>query len=105
MVESKPVVTSVIQNNRRKLHYLYPDKTEQAEEYDVQTGELVLRKWKYPREIGAPEWIYEIGEAPKVFNPDSDLISASNLNVSKHLTFTACLYAKRRRNKIRLAYP
>ena len=44
----------VVQNGRRKLHYLYPDQTELIEELDVNTNEVLLRKWKRPKEKDLP---------------------------------------------------
>jgi hypothetical protein len=57
------------------LHYLYPDQTELIEELDVNTNEVLLRKWKRPQakdlpSQAAPEWEYEIGEDTKAFNPE-----------------------------------
>ena len=45
-------MTQVISGGRRKLHYLYPDQTELVEELDVNTNEVLVRKWKRPREFG-----------------------------------------------------
>ncbi len=41
-----------------------------------------VRKWKHPKEFGEGQWEYEIGEAPKVFNPEADLLAPSGDNVS-----------------------
>ena len=67
---------------RRKLHYLYPDQTELVEELDVTTNEVLVRKWKRPKEFGEGTWEYEIGEPQKAFNPESDLLAPSGDNVS-----------------------
>lgn len=40
-----------------------------------------MRKWKRPREIGEGSWEFEIGEPPKTFNPDNDLLAPSGDNV------------------------
>jgi hypothetical protein len=40
-----------------------------------------VRKWKHPKEFGEGQWEYEIGEAPKVFNPEADLLAPSGDNV------------------------
>ena len=40
-----------------------------------------MRKWKHPREFGEAQWEYEIGEAPKTFNPEADLLAPSGDNV------------------------
>ena len=75
-----------VQNGRRKLHYLYPDRTELIEELDVNTNEVLLRKWKRVKEAGmpgansAPEWDYEIGDDGKQFNPETDMLGISDQN-------------------------
>ena len=63
---------------RRKLHYLFPDQTELVEELDQNTNEVLLRKWKRPKDFGAADWEYEIGDDGKKFDPESDLLSASS---------------------------
>ena len=62
---------------RRKLHYLFPDQTELAEELDMNTNEVLVRKWKRPKDFGQAEWEFEIGDDGKQFNPENDLLSAS----------------------------
>lgn len=44
-----------------------------------------VRKWKRPREYGEPVWEFEIGEAPKTFNPEADLLAPSGDNVSTRI--------------------
>ena len=75
----------IVSNGRRKLHYLYPDKTELVEELDLNTNEVLVRKWKRPIEKGmpsqeAPEWEFEIGEEVKPFNPETTVIAVSDQN-------------------------
>ena len=70
-------MNSIISGGRRKLHYLYPDKTELVEELDVNTNECLLRKWKRPKEFGDGTWEFEIGEDPKQFDPENDLIGVA----------------------------
>ena len=75
----------VVSGGRRKLHYLYPDATELVEELDINTNEVLVRKWKRPSEKGLPsqekpEWEFEIGEDTKVFDPENDLMQVSDLN-------------------------
>lgn len=48
----EPTVSQVISNGRRKLHYLYPNNTEMVEEFDVNSNECMLRKWKRPKDFG-----------------------------------------------------
>ena len=76
----KPTVNQVISNGRKKLHYLFPDKTELVEERDQNSNELLLRKWKRPKDFGEAQWEYEVGDDGKVFNPENDLLSASSSN-------------------------
>ena len=38
------------------------------------------------REFGEPQWEWEIGEAPKAFNPEADLIAPSGENVAYHIS-------------------
>ena len=47
---------------RRQIHYLYPDNTEMLEEFDVNTDECLLRKWKKTKAFGEADWEYEIGQ-------------------------------------------
>ena len=77
----------IVQNGRRKLHYLFPDKTELVEELDEKSNEVLLRKWKRPRDNGLPtanakagDWEYEIGDDGKAFNPETDLLAESDKN-------------------------
>lgn len=48
----EPTVSQIIQAGRRKLHYTYPDQTEMVEEFDVNSNECLLRKWKRPKDFG-----------------------------------------------------
>jgi len=59
---------------------LYPDQTELVEELDINTNEVLMRRWKRVKELGEGEWEYEIGEEPKVFNPENDLMAPSMAN-------------------------
>ena len=76
----EPTVTSAISGGRRNIHYLYPDKTELVEELDINTNEVLVRKWKYAREVGEGTWEYEIGEPKRQFNPENDLLAPSGEN-------------------------
>jgi hypothetical protein len=46
-----------------------------------------VRKWKRAREYGEAVWEFEIGEPPKSFNPEADLLAPSGENVSLHCLF------------------
>uniref|UniRef100_A0A8C0K7K7 Protein DPCD n=1 Tax=Canis lupus dingo TaxID=286419 RepID=A0A8C0K7K7_CANLU len=55
--------TALLQDGRRKVHYLFPDGKEMAEEYDEKTGELLVRKWRVKSALGAlGQWQIEVGE-------------------------------------------
>lgn len=58
----KATITSIISGGRRKLHYTYENKCEKMEEYDKNSHELLLRKWKMVNDLKDPKWVYEIGE-------------------------------------------
>lgn len=62
------------------MHYLFPDQTELVEERDQNTNELLLRKWKRPKELGQASWEFEIGEESRRFDPEQDLMQASSAN-------------------------
>jgi hypothetical protein len=57
--------TCLVQDGRRKIHYTFgDDRTEMAEEYSIQTGELLVRKWRKKSTLGAVlPWDYEVGSA------------------------------------------
>ncbi|XP_043105900.1 protein DPCD [Puntigrus tetrazona] len=72
--------TALVSDGKRKVHYLFEDGSEMAEEYDLKTDELVSRKWRHKTAFGAQgHWTLEVGET----NPDgvtSDLIKESSSN-------------------------
>ena len=97
----------VVQNGRRVLSYLYPDNTELVEELDVNSNEVLVRKWKRPREgqinsQQVAEWEYEIGDDNRKFNPETDLMSASDRNPQFMRKDTTARFEWRIRN---LPYP
>nr|XP_061792392.1 protein DPCD-like isoform X2 [Nerophis lumbriciformis] len=56
--------TALIHDGRRKIHYLFADGKEMAEEYDLRTDELVVRKWRHKSTLGAQgQWQVEVGES------------------------------------------
>ncbi|XP_054437702.1 protein DPCD [Pteronotus mesoamericanus] len=75
--------TALLQDGRRKVHYLFPDGKEMAEEYDEKTKELLVRKWRVKSTLGAlGQWQIEVGE-PALHgagNPAPELIKESNAN-------------------------
>ncbi|XP_040217865.1 protein DPCD [Rana temporaria] len=57
--------TCILQDGRRKVHYLFADGKEMVEEYDQKTQELLVRKWRQKSALGAHgEWQTEVGESP-----------------------------------------
>ncbi|XP_031317498.1 protein DPCD isoform X5 [Camelus dromedarius] len=68
---------------RRKVHYLFPDGKEMAEEYDEKTSELLVRKWRVKSALGAlGQWQIEVGEPalPGAGSLGPELIKESNAN-------------------------
>ncbi|XP_075072379.1 protein DPCD [Mixophyes fleayi] len=57
--------TCLLQDGIRKVHYLFSEGKEMAEEYDHKTNELLVRKWRQKSALGASgQWEIEIGETP-----------------------------------------
>ncbi|XP_016851118.1 protein DPCD isoform X2 [Anolis carolinensis] len=75
--------TALVSDGKRKIHYLFADGKEMAEEYDMKTNQLCLRKWREKNTLGASgNWQIEVGE-PNLFVPatlDRDLIKESSSN-------------------------
>nr|XP_057947694.1 protein DPCD [Doryrhamphus excisus] len=64
--------TALIHDGKRKIHYLFTDGKEMAEEYDLRTDELLVRKWQHKSTLGAQgQWQEEVGE-PRA-SPDACL--------------------------------
>nr|KAF6322223.1 hypothetical protein mPipKuh1_004018 [Pipistrellus kuhlii] len=75
--------TALLQDGRRKVHYLFPDGKEMAEEYDEKTSELLVRKWRVKSALGAlGQWRIEVGEPAPHGAGDlgPELIKESNAN-------------------------
>ncbi|XP_053439733.1 protein DPCD isoform X1 [Nycticebus coucang] len=75
--------TALLQDGRRKVHYLFPDGKEMAEEYDEKTSELLVRKWRVKSALGVlGQWQLEVGEPvpPGTGNLGPELIKESNAN-------------------------
>ncbi|KAH3705294.1 protein DPCD-like [Dreissena polymorpha] len=73
--------TCLIQDGRRKLHFTLQDGRELAEEYDINTQELVVRKWRRSSVLGGQgRWEFEVGEqlAPRSVNTEGLVESMSN---------------------------
>ncbi|XP_032278849.1 protein DPCD isoform X1 [Phoca vitulina] len=75
--------TALLQDGRRKVHYLFPDGKEMAEEYDEKTGKLLVRKWRVKSALGAlGQWQIEVGEPalPGAGSLGSEFIKEDNAN-------------------------
>lgn len=94
--------TFLIQDDRRKIHFLFTDGTEMCEEYDLELNLLLVRKWHQKSELGRSEtWKYEVGDATAPRAP-SDLLSESLSNPMFSRKDTATMFQWRIRN---LPYP
>ncbi|KAK7930275.1 hypothetical protein WMY93_006670 [Mugilogobius chulae] len=59
---------------KRKVHYLFTDGEEMAEEYDINTDELLVRKWRHKSTLGAHgQWQVEVGEPFIVGSLDAEI--------------------------------
>lgn len=72
--------TALISDGKRKVHYLFEDGNEMAEEYDLKTDELLLRKWRHKSTFGGQgQWTWEVGETTSN-GITSDLIKENSSN-------------------------
>ncbi|XP_056441635.1 protein DPCD [Gadus chalcogrammus] len=73
--------TALVHDGKRKIHYLFEDGKEMAEEYDLTTDDLLVRKWRSRNPLGAPgSWEAEVGE------PFSALASADSEMIKENLS-------------------
>lgn len=62
---TKAKKTAIIQGGVRKVHYEMPRDEQLSEDYDMKTGDLLVRKWKRCTAIGKEsDWEYEVGLPP-----------------------------------------
>ncbi|XP_048407414.1 protein DPCD [Stegostoma tigrinum] len=55
--------TAVVQDGKRKVHYLFPDGSEMVEEYGISNDQLLVRKWRRQSQLGSQgQWQVEVGE-------------------------------------------
>ncbi|XP_044293063.1 protein DPCD [Varanus komodoensis] len=75
--------TALIADGKRKIHYLFDNGKEMAEDYDMKTNLLLVRKWREKNALGAwGSWQVEVGE-PNLLLPgtlDHELIKESSTN-------------------------
>ncbi|CAL8332357.1 unnamed protein product [Merluccius merluccius] len=74
--------TALIHDGKRKIHYLFADGKEMAEEYDLTSDDLIVRKWRSKNPLGAPgQWQIEIGEpVAALASVDSEMIKENFSN-------------------------
>uniref|UniRef100_UPI003AAEB0ED protein DPCD isoform X3 n=1 Tax=Centroberyx gerrardi TaxID=166262 RepID=UPI003AAEB0ED len=76
--------TALIHDGKRKIHYLFTDGKQMAEEYDLKTDELIVRKWLCKSALGAQgQWEVEVGEpltAAAAASVDSEVIKENCSN-------------------------
>ncbi|XP_067393081.1 protein DPCD isoform X1 [Emydura macquarii macquarii] len=73
--------TALLQDGKRKVHYLFEDGLELAEEYELTSSQLLARKWRQKNALGSSgPWQVEVGEPTA--NPggtlESELIKESS---------------------------
>lgn len=69
----------LIQNNLRKIHYLFEDGKEMVEEYNTDTKVLTRRAWRTKNELGNEgDWDIEIGDPePSCFKTEQLIVENS----------------------------
>ncbi|KAG5855683.1 hypothetical protein ANANG_G00051700 [Anguilla anguilla] len=73
--------TALLHEGKRKVHYLFADGKEMAEEYDMKTDELIVRKWRKKSTLGAPgQWEVEVGDPSTMQTSEPHLIKESSSN-------------------------
>ncbi|KAG7492862.1 hypothetical protein MATL_G00018650 [Megalops atlanticus] len=73
--------TALLHDGKRKVHYLFVDGKEMAEEYDLKTDELIVRKWRRKNTLGAlGQWEIEVGDPATmaISEPHPIMESSSN---------------------------
>ncbi|XP_041065810.1 protein DPCD isoform X1 [Carcharodon carcharias] len=75
--------TAVVQDGKRKVHYLFPDGSEMVEEHEVSNDQLMVRKWRQKSQLGSRgPWQVEVGETfpGAVGSLEQQLIQESSSN-------------------------
>lgn len=68
--------TCILENNLKKVHFLFDDKSEMVEEYNTETECLTRRAWRLKNDLGGEgKWEVEIGD------PEPTRMEGSNDNV------------------------
>ncbi|GAB1867384.1 Protein DPCD [Camponotus japonicus] len=73
-------ITVLIEDGKRKVHFLFENGKEMVEEYNMDTNVVVRRLWKKKNNFGTDiGWIVEIGDPePKESNIEKDGIQESS---------------------------
>ncbi|KAG7281990.1 hypothetical protein CRUP_003048 [Coryphaenoides rupestris] len=74
--------TALMHDGKRKIHYLFADGKELAEEYDFTSDDLIVRKWRSKNALGAAgQWQIEVGEPfAALASVDSEMIKENFSN-------------------------
>ncbi|XP_011498939.1 PREDICTED: protein DPCD [Ceratosolen solmsi marchali] len=85
--------TAIIQDGKRKIHFLMEDGKEMVEEYNMDTNVLVKRAWKEKGKLGQEiGWVVEVGD-PDLPKDNLDAVgireSSSAPIVARRITKTA----------------
>ncbi|XP_076839047.1 protein DPCD [Brachyhypopomus gauderio] len=75
--------TALISDGKRKVHYLFTDGSEMAEEYDINTDVLVSRRFRSKNKLGGQgQWHVEVGEISlnAMTSVDSEAIRENSSN-------------------------
>ncbi|KAG1666950.1 hypothetical protein FOA52_004233 [Chlamydomonas sp. UWO 241] len=95
--------SAIVANGRRKVHTTFDDGAELVEEYDVASGELLVRKRRGKTVLGRQaNWEYLVGDAPEPWNPEGSTMRESSQNPAFSRKDTRDAFQWRVRN---LPYP
>ena len=71
--------TCLVSEGRKKVHYLFTSGVEMAEDYDVKTCALLIRKFKRKDMLGGlGRWEFEVGMAPSVGDVGDMMMESHN---------------------------
>lgn len=71
--------SSVISGKSRKIHYKFPNGSQMAEEYSMDTGVCIRRGFKIEKTLkNTDNWEMEVGESPAGLSDDTFMLKESN---------------------------